>query len=129
MPQARENCIVNALLTRSEHLSEVNLMSTKTTQENRSMRAKQIEAPRRTEVSLVLLPRKQLPLERKFIRINGMREGHIMTPPALPQGLRVNADAVAHVETIQTFVGKPSWIDNVASGGKPCIPTRFGSIL
>ncbi|KAM3170939.1 hypothetical protein ACTXT7_017608 [Hymenolepis weldensis] len=28
-------------------------------------------------------------------------EGHIKTPPSLPQGLRVNADADAYVETLQ----------------------------
>ncbi|KAM3187090.1 hypothetical protein ACTXT7_003000 [Hymenolepis weldensis] len=48
-------------------------------------------------------------------------EGHIMTPQFPPQGLRVNADADAHVETLQTTVVKPPLIDSVANGGKPYV--------
>ncbi|KAM3173945.1 hypothetical protein ACTXT7_011529 [Hymenolepis weldensis] len=46
-------------------------------------------------------------------------EGHIITPPLLPQGLRVSGDANAYVGTLQTIVVKSPWIDNVANGGRP----------
>ncbi|KAM3174757.1 hypothetical protein ACTXT7_009887 [Hymenolepis weldensis] len=38
-----------------------------------------------------------------------------MIPPFLPQGLGVNTDANAYVETLQTIVVKPPWIDSVAN--------------
>ncbi|KAM3187042.1 hypothetical protein ACTXT7_003072 [Hymenolepis weldensis] len=47
------------------------------------------------------------------------REGPIMTPQFLPQGLRVSADADACMETLQTIV-KPPRIDSVANG-RPCV--------
>ncbi|KAM3186383.1 hypothetical protein ACTXT7_004448 [Hymenolepis weldensis] len=62
-------------------------------------------------------------------KVNGrndraVREGHIVTPPFLPQDLRVSADgdvdgdadadADAYVETLQTIVVKPPWKDNLA---------------
>ncbi|KAM3180249.1 hypothetical protein ACTXT7_016654 [Hymenolepis weldensis] len=34
---------------------------------------------------------------------------------------RVNAGADAYVETLQTIVVKPSWIDCVANGGRPYV--------
>ncbi|KAM3187693.1 hypothetical protein ACTXT7_001806 [Hymenolepis weldensis] len=46
-------------------------------------------------------------------------EGHIITPPFFPQGLRVNADAGANVETFQTTVAKLPRIDSIANGGRP----------
>ncbi|KAM3181028.1 hypothetical protein ACTXT7_015151 [Hymenolepis weldensis] len=60
-----------------------------------------------------------------------VREGHIMSPPFFPHGLRVNASADAYMETLQTVVAKPSWRDSVANGRRPLpmyLPTRFGSI-
>ncbi|KAM3180421.1 hypothetical protein ACTXT7_016316 [Hymenolepis weldensis] len=42
-------------------------------------------------------------------------EGHIMTPGLFPQGLRVDANADAYVETLQTTVVKSSWIDSLAN--------------
>ncbi|KAM3182913.1 hypothetical protein ACTXT7_011397 [Hymenolepis weldensis] len=45
------------------------------------------------------------------------REGHIVTPPFFPQGLRVNADTDAYVKALQTIV-KPPWIDTVVNGKK-----------
>ncbi|KAM3177740.1 hypothetical protein ACTXT7_003953 [Hymenolepis weldensis] len=33
--------------------------------------------------------------------------------------LRVNADADAYVEILQTIVVKPPWIESVANGGRP----------
>ncbi|KAM3184165.1 hypothetical protein ACTXT7_008917 [Hymenolepis weldensis] len=52
-----------------------------------------------------------------------------MIPQYCPWGLRVNVDADededadvgedGHVETLQTIVVKPLWIDNVANGGRP----------
>ncbi|KAM3171004.1 hypothetical protein ACTXT7_017476 [Hymenolepis weldensis] len=45
-------------------------------------------------------------------------EGHITTPPFLSQGLRVNADAGAYVETLLTAVVKPPWINSIANGGR-----------
>ncbi|KAM3186945.1 hypothetical protein ACTXT7_003286 [Hymenolepis weldensis] len=41
--------------------------------------------------------------------------GAVRTPHLLPQGLRVNADADVHVETLQTIVVKPLWIDSIVS--------------
>ncbi|KAM3185112.1 hypothetical protein ACTXT7_007031 [Hymenolepis weldensis] len=46
-----------------------------------------------------------------------VREGHIMTPHFFQQGLRVNAYADPHVETLQTIVVKSPWIYSVANGG------------
>ncbi|KAM3170943.1 hypothetical protein ACTXT7_017601 [Hymenolepis weldensis] len=45
----------------------------------------------------------------------------IEIPPQLvpPQGLRVNADVEAYVETLQATVVKPPWIDSVVNGGRP----------
>ncbi|KAM3182791.1 hypothetical protein ACTXT7_011608 [Hymenolepis weldensis] len=34
---------------------------------------------------------------------------------------RVNADADAYVETLQTIVVKPPWIDSVANRGRPYV--------
>ncbi|KAM3186045.1 hypothetical protein ACTXT7_005183 [Hymenolepis weldensis] len=48
----------------------------------------------------------------------------IVTPPCFPQGFRVNADADAYVETLQTILVKPPWIDSTVL----CLLTRFGSI-
>ncbi|VDL57218.1 unnamed protein product [Hymenolepis diminuta] len=47
-------------------------------------------------------------------------EGDIMTSPFFHRAL-VNADADTYVETLQTMVVKPPWIDGVANGGRPCI--------
>ncbi|VUZ57425.1 unnamed protein product [Hymenolepis diminuta] len=43
-------------------------------------------------------------------------------------GLRVNTDSDAYVETVQTVYVKPSWIDSVANGERPCFPSSFSSI-
>ncbi|KAM3184378.1 hypothetical protein ACTXT7_008479 [Hymenolepis weldensis] len=40
-----------------------------------------------------------------------------MTPQLFPQGLRVNADADAYVETLQTTDVKQSWVDRGADEG------------
>ncbi|KAM3185466.1 hypothetical protein ACTXT7_006273 [Hymenolepis weldensis] len=49
-------------------------------------------------------------------------EGHLMTSPLFPQGLRVNADTDAHVETLPIIVVKPPWIDSVDNGERlPCV--------
>ncbi|KAM3185089.1 hypothetical protein ACTXT7_007091 [Hymenolepis weldensis] len=48
-----------------------------------------------------------------------IREGDIITPHFFPQGLKVSADADAYLETLQTIVVKPPWIDSVANGGRP----------
>ncbi|KAM3173120.1 hypothetical protein ACTXT7_013118 [Hymenolepis weldensis] len=57
-----------------------------------------------------------------------VREGHTMTPQFLPQGLRVDAgadaDGDACVETLQTIVVKPPWIDCVANGGRSYVFQR-----
>ncbi|KAM3171500.1 hypothetical protein ACTXT7_016503 [Hymenolepis weldensis] len=47
---------------------------------------------------------------------------HTMSPQFFLQGLRVNADADAYVETLQTIVVKSSWIDSAANGGRPHPP-------
>ncbi|KAM3173118.1 hypothetical protein ACTXT7_013116 [Hymenolepis weldensis] len=51
-----------------------------------------------------------------------------MTPQFLPQGLRVDAgadaDGDACVETLQTIVVKPPWIDCVANGGRSYVFQR-----
>ncbi|KAM3181731.1 hypothetical protein ACTXT7_013783, partial [Hymenolepis weldensis] len=36
-----------------------------------------------------------------------------------PQGLRVDADGDACIETLQTIVVKPSWIDSLANRERP----------
>ncbi|KAM3174849.1 hypothetical protein ACTXT7_009665 [Hymenolepis weldensis] len=63
------------------------------------MTLKEIEAPRRTEMSLAFFPTKK-------------------TATRMKKDLRVNTDADAYVETIQTIVIEPPWIDNVANGGR-----------
>ncbi|KAM3186988.1 hypothetical protein ACTXT7_003223 [Hymenolepis weldensis] len=47
-----------------------------------------------------------------------MKEGHIMTPQFFPQGLRVNADVDAYVETLQTVVVRPPWVDSMPNRGR-----------
>ncbi|KAM3178980.1 hypothetical protein ACTXT7_001487 [Hymenolepis weldensis] len=49
------------------------------------------------------------------------REGHIITPPFFPQGLRANADADAYVVILQTTVVKVPRIDRVGKGKSPSI--------
>ncbi|KAM3171270.1 hypothetical protein ACTXT7_016956 [Hymenolepis weldensis] len=64
-------------------------------------------------------------LQGCFSALLAVRGRHIVTPPFLSRGPRVNADAVAnadadaYVETLQTIVVKPPWIDSVANGGRP----------
>ncbi|KAM3184374.1 hypothetical protein ACTXT7_008475 [Hymenolepis weldensis] len=48
-------------------------------------------------------------------------KGQIMTTPFLPQGLRVNADAGAYVETLQTTAVGLYWIDSAVNEGRPCV--------
>ncbi|KAM3187020.1 hypothetical protein ACTXT7_003108 [Hymenolepis weldensis] len=42
-------------------------------------------------------------------------------------GPRVNASADANMETPQTVVVTPPWIDSLGNGGRPCLPKRFAS--
>ncbi|KAM3173692.1 hypothetical protein ACTXT7_012046 [Hymenolepis weldensis] len=84
------------------------------------MALKQIEVPRRTGMSLVFLRTKNFHQDEEVNRRNDSSEGYIMTPEFLQQGPRVNADADAYVETLQTIV-KPLWIDSVANGGRPYV--------
>ncbi|KAM3179770.1 hypothetical protein ACTXT7_017639 [Hymenolepis weldensis] len=57
-----------------------------------------------------------------------MREEHIITPPLFPQDHRVDADADAdadaYVETVQTVIVKPPWMDSVAIGGRDPMPSN-----
>ncbi|KAM3180635.1 hypothetical protein ACTXT7_015907 [Hymenolepis weldensis] len=46
-------------------------------------------------------------------------EEHILTLALFPQGLRVNGDVDTYVETLQTIVVKPPWIESAANGGRP----------
>ncbi|KAM3175288.1 hypothetical protein ACTXT7_008820 [Hymenolepis weldensis] len=41
--------------------------------------------------------------------------------PIFPQDFRINTDADAYVETLQTIVVKPPWIDSAANGGRSYI--------
>ncbi|KAM3182337.1 hypothetical protein ACTXT7_012585 [Hymenolepis weldensis] len=54
-----------------------------------------------------------------------VRKRHIMTPPYFPQDLRANAgggaDTNVYVETLQTIVVKPPWVDSVVNGGRPYV--------
>ncbi|KAM3175448.1 hypothetical protein ACTXT7_008503 [Hymenolepis weldensis] len=58
---------------------------------------------------------------------DGVRERHVMTPTFIPQEPRVNADADAdadadrdtYVETLQTIVVEPHWIDSIVNEGRP----------
>ncbi|VUZ51986.1 unnamed protein product [Hymenolepis diminuta] len=53
---------------------------------------------------------------RIFDEVNS--EGHTMSPPLLPQGLRFNADA--YEEVLQIIDVKP-WTDMAAKGGRSCV--------
>ncbi|KAM3170938.1 hypothetical protein ACTXT7_017609 [Hymenolepis weldensis] len=56
-----------------------------------------------------------------YVRANPTEVPTVIRTKFLPTSLRVNADAEVYVETLQTIVVKPPWIDSVANGGRPYI--------
>ncbi|KAM3176323.1 hypothetical protein ACTXT7_006739 [Hymenolepis weldensis] len=139
-PRAREKSIFNALLTHSEHLSlrGRQFVWTKTTEENRLVRAKRLlnrlKHPEEEECLWLFFDEKISPRIKKSIQemIGGyVRADPIEVPAAMRtnfpaqqtvmvfSGLRVNIDA--YVENRRTTVVKPPWIDGVANEGKPYV--------
>ncbi|KAM3175390.1 hypothetical protein ACTXT7_008630 [Hymenolepis weldensis] len=103
--RARENSIVNAVLTHSEHSS--------LSEECVALWTKILDP---TEVPTVMHAHEVSSNSDVF---GVSSEVHIMTPQLFPQSLRVNVDADACVETLQTIVVKPPWTDSVANGRRP----------
>ncbi|KAM3174537.1 hypothetical protein ACTXT7_010324 [Hymenolepis weldensis] len=108
-------------------------MLTKTTQENRLMRAEgllnKLKHPEEQECPWFYSDKKTFTRMKKSIE--ELIDGHVRADPIelspvvhAHEGLRVNADADAYVETPQTIATKPLWIDSVANGGGPSLETQ-----
>ncbi|KAM3179768.1 hypothetical protein ACTXT7_017642 [Hymenolepis weldensis] len=88
-------------------------MWTKTTQENGLMRAK------------LLLEKLKHSEEEECLWLISKLKTSTRMKKSLKEGVRVSADADAdvnaYVETLQTIVIKPPWIDGVVNGGGPYV--------
>ncbi|KAM3185161.1 hypothetical protein ACTXT7_006906 [Hymenolepis weldensis] len=112
-PRGRENrTIVNALLTLSEHLSLGESAWHGMMDENRGKSMRDI-------LPKICMCVKEQQYIRNVVHQDLGYKSQIFFGEV---GLRVNADADADAETLQTIVVKPPWIDSVATGGFGSIP-------
>ncbi|KAM3178570.1 hypothetical protein ACTXT7_002273 [Hymenolepis weldensis] len=108
-------------------------MSTKTTQENRLMRAqgllKKLKHPEK-EVCLWFFSDEKTSTRMKklieeiidvYVQVDPTEVLTVMRTKFPAISLRVNTDADAYVEALQTIAVKPPCIDSVANGGRPYI--------